>query len=61
MRRIVLVGLVLWLIAGVAAAAQRDYFTGSGAPADCDRVTTIAATALAGPLNYVGADPNVRC
>lgn len=59
MRRIVTVGLVLWLVAGVAAAAKRDYFT--GAPADCDRVTTIAATALAGPLNYVGADPNVSC
>ncbi|WP_144122815.1 hypothetical protein [Catellatospora sichuanensis] len=59
MRRIITVGLVLWLIVGVVAAAQRDYFTGT--PADCDRVTTIAATALAGPLNYVGADPSVSC
>lgn len=59
MRRIVILVVLAWLVAGVVAAMQRDYFTGPSA--DCDRVSTIAATVIAGPFNYVGADPNVSC
>ncbi|MEV0459728.1 hypothetical protein [Catellatospora methionotrophica] len=58
MRRLVILVVLAWLAAGVVAAAQRDHFTG---PSDCDRVTTIAATAIAGPLNYTGAEPTVSC
>ncbi|MEU7820915.1 hypothetical protein [Catellatospora sp. NPDC049111] len=59
MRRIVLVVVLAWLAAGVMAGARRDYFTGGAA--DCDQVSTIAATILAGPFNYTGADPTVSC
>ncbi|HTS98527.1 MAG TPA: hypothetical protein VMI33_18105 [Streptosporangiaceae bacterium] len=51
--------LVVWLIIGVIAGAQRNYY--SGAPANCAKAGTIAVTILAGPLNYVGVNPKVRC
>lgn len=51
--------LVIWLLIGVAAAAQRDYFSGSAA--NCAKVGTIAATIIAGPLNYAGVNPKIRC
>jgi hypothetical protein len=59
MPRIVLVILVVWLVIGAAAAAQRDYF--SGDDASCAKVGTIALTTVSGPLNYVGANPKVDC
>ena len=51
--------LVVWLIIGVIAGAQRNYYSGSGA--NCAKAGTIAVTILAGPLNYVGVNPKVRC
>jgi hypothetical protein len=51
--------LVVWLVIGGLAAGQRgDYksFIGS-----CSRAGTIAVTILAGPLNYVGVNPNINC
>jgi len=57
--RIGAVLVVLWLLIGIAAAAQRDYFSGSDA--NCAKVGTIAVTTLAGPLNYVGANPKIKC
>lgn len=51
--------VLVWLIIGVLAAAQRDYFN-SGDP-DCSKASTIAVTILAGPLNYVGVNPKVSC
>jgi hypothetical protein len=59
MRRIVAVVVVVWLVIGVVAAVQRNYFTGS--VASCARVATIAVTILAGPVNYVGVDPKISC
>jgi hypothetical protein len=59
MRRIVGALVVVWLIIGVVAAAQRNYFT--GATAKCATVGTIAVTILAGPLNYVGVNPKINC
>jgi hypothetical protein len=50
--------LVIWLIIGVIAGAQRHYYSGS---VSCARAGTIAVTILAGPLNYVGANPKVGC
>jgi hypothetical protein len=50
--------LVIWLIIGGFAAAQRgDY----GGPASCSRAATAAMTILAGPLNYTGVNPHVNC
>jgi hypothetical protein len=59
MRRILLVLVLVWLASGAVAAVQRNHFTGSAG--DCDHVTTIAATMLAGPMNYAGAAPSVTC
>jgi hypothetical protein len=49
--------VVVWLLVGVLAAFQRDYF--SGGDTSCERAGTIAVTVLAGPLNYLGMDPKV--
>ena len=51
--------ILIWLVIGVFAAAQRGYFGGTNA--SCTRVGTIALTVVAGPLNYVGANPRVAC
>ena len=52
--------VVVWLIIGVVAAAQRHYFTGSQKPS-CATVSTTVVTVIAGPLNYVGANPKIKC
>lgn len=57
--RIGAVVLVIWLVIGVVAAVQRDYFSGSDA--NCAKVSTTALTIVAGPLNYVGLNPKIRC
>lgn len=51
--------LAVWLLIGVVAAAQRDYFKDQ--PEDCETFGTILVTILAGPLNYVGANPKIDC
>jgi hypothetical protein len=51
--------LVVWLVIGAAAAVQRDYFSGSSV--NCAKAGTIAVTVLAGPLNYLGVNPKVKC
>ena len=50
--------LVVWLLIGVLAAAQRHYF--SGTPKTCAKAGTAIVTILAGPLNYVGVNPKVH-
>lgn len=57
--RITSVLIAIWLIIGVLAVLQRGYFTGGENP-DCERVTSIATTVVAGPLNYVGVNPKVE-
>lgn len=52
--------VVVWLVIGALAAAQRGYYTGSG-DASCAKVGTIAVTIVAGPLNYVGVNPAIEC
>ena len=59
MRRIAIVLIIVWLVIGVLAATQRNYFSRSSA--NCARVGTIAVTILAGPLNYVGVNPKIQC
>lgn len=58
MRTGVIVLLVIWLIIGVIAGAQRNYYSGS---VSCAKAGTIAVTILAGPLNYIGVNPKVHC
>jgi hypothetical protein len=52
--------LVVWLVIGVIAAIQRHYFAGSQKPS-CSKVSTTTVTIIAGPLNYVGANPKIKC
>jgi hypothetical protein len=51
--------VAIWLVIGILAALQRGYFSGSDA--NCAKVGTIAVTIVAGPLNYVGANPQIDC
>ena len=51
--------VVIWLLIGAIAAGQRHYYSTSSA--DCAGAGTIAVTILAGPLNYIGANPKLSC
>lgn len=51
--------LVIWLLIGLAAAFQRDYFEDNDQT--CNEVGDTVLTVIAGPLNYVGVDPDVDC
>ena len=51
--------MLVWLIIGVVAAAQRGYFKSNDT--SCAGISTIVVTILAGPLNYVGVNPKVDC
>ena len=51
--------LVVWLIIGAIAAGQRGYYNSSHA--NCAKASTVFVTIVAGPLNYVGANPKVSC
>jgi hypothetical protein len=50
--------VVVWLLIGVFAAWQRDYFTNG--PTNCASAASIATTVVAGPLNYK-INPAVTC
>jgi hypothetical protein len=50
--------LVIWLIIGIIAAAQRNYF---GDKVSCATTGTVVVTILAGPLNFVGVNPKLSC
>jgi hypothetical protein len=51
--------LLIWLVIGAIAAGQRHYYTKSSEL--CAGAGTVIVTILAGPLNYVGANPRVSC
>jgi hypothetical protein len=57
-----LIGLivVVWLLIGVFAAFQRGYF-GSDQDVNCKTSSDTALTIVAGPLNYMGVNPKVKC
>jgi hypothetical protein len=59
MRLVVAVVLVIWLVIGVAAAGQRHYLTNTST--SCAKASSTAVTIVAGPLNYVGANPKIKC
>ncbi|HWJ81530.1 MAG TPA: hypothetical protein VNS55_04765 [Nocardioides sp.] len=52
--------VVIWLIIGVLAAAQRGYF-GDNQDVSCKTFSDTALTIVAGPLNYFGVNPKVKC
>lgn len=51
--------VLIWLIIGALAAGQRGYFKGDDG--SCAKAGTVIVTVLAGPLNYVGANPKIDC
>ncbi|MCW2751076.1 MAG: Uncharacterized protein JWR83_2186 [Aeromicrobium sp.] len=51
--------IVIWLLIGVVAGIQRDYFKTSDN--NCRKTSDAILTAVAGPLNYVGVNPKVKC
>jgi membrane protein YdbS with pleckstrin-like domain len=57
--RVLGIVVVVWLVIGAIAAGQRHYY--SSAKSNCASVGTITVTILAGPLNYIGANPKVHC
>jgi hypothetical protein len=50
--------LVIWLVIGLIAAAQRNYFNEK---VSCANAGTVIVTVLAGPLNYIGVNPKLSC
>lgn len=59
MRGIIGVIVLVWLLIGVVAAFQRDYF--KSGDANCATTARVALTVVAGPLNYAGVNPKVDC
>lgn len=57
--RIIAILIVIWLVIGAIAAGQRHYYTDR--KASCATVSTIVVTIIAGPLNYLGANPKEKC
>ncbi|GAB3809077.1 hypothetical protein [Micromonospora zhanjiangensis] len=51
--------LVIWLIIGAIAAGQRGYYNRDND--SCASAGTTIVTIVAGPLNYVGVNPKVKC
>ncbi len=57
--RIGVVVVIVWLIIGAIAAGQRHYFSGSDT--SCAKTGTVVVTIIAGPLNYIGVNPKIKC
>jgi hypothetical protein len=57
--RLIGILLVVWLVIGVIAAFQRGYFEDTRT--NCSEGGDIALTIVAGPLNYLGVNPKVKC
>lgn len=60
MRGLIGIVVVIWLVIGAAAAYQRGYFS-SDQDVSCKTTGDTALTIVAGPLNYLGANPKVNC
>lgn len=50
--------LLVWLAIGAVAGGQRGYYGSNDT--SCAKVSTIAVTVIAGPLNYLGVNPKVH-
>jgi hypothetical protein len=51
--------VLIWLVIGAIAAAQRGYFSQSDV--NCNEAGSTIVTILVGPLNYIGVNPEVDC
>lgn len=60
MGRLVGIIVVVWLLIGVLAAYQRGYFS-NHRDVSCKKASDTALTVVAGPLNYMGVNPKVKC
>ncbi len=60
MKSLIGIIIVVWLVIGVLAAWQRGYF-GDDQDVTCKSTGDTALTIVAGPLNYLGANPKVDC
>jgi hypothetical protein len=60
MRNLIGIIVVVWLVIGVFAAWQRGYFS-NDQDVSCKTFGDTALTIVAGPLNYVGANPKIHC
>ena len=60
MRTLIGLIVVVWLVIGVLAAFQRGYF-GDERDVSCKSFGDTALTIVAGPLNYVGVNPKIKC
>ena len=59
MGRLIGLLLVIWLVIGAFAAYQRGYFDDTRT--NCSEASDIALNIVAGPLNYTGLNPKVKC
>lgn len=60
MRSLIGIVVVVWLVIGALAAYQRGYF-GDDREVSCKSTGDTVLTVLAGPLNYMGVNPEVDC
>lgn len=60
MKTIIAIVVVAWLVIGAIAAWQRGYF-GDDQDVNCKSAGDTTLTILAGPLNYLGANPKIEC
>jgi hypothetical protein len=60
MRNLLILIVVVWLVIGAFAANQRGYF-GNGKSVSCKTFGDTSLTIVAGPLNYLGANPKIHC
>jgi hypothetical protein len=60
MRTLIVAVLIVWLVVGAVAAAQRGYFS-DDRDVNCKTTSDTVLTIVAGPLNYVGVNPKVKC
>jgi hypothetical protein len=52
--------ILLWLIIGGVAAYERGYFKDNG-DTSCAKAGTVVVTVIAGPLNWLGVNPKIKC
>lgn len=60
MRSLIALLVIAWLVVGAVAAGQRGYY-GNDKDVDCKKFSDTALTIVAGPLNYMGVNPKVKC
>jgi hypothetical protein len=51
--------VIVWLIIGAFAAGQRGYYGSSSS--NCAQAGDTILTIVAGPLNYIGINPKIKC